>query len=216
MQQWLFSHYVCFLIVLPLKTAPLPLLPSIIFISSSSLWLLFVLQWNFDARPLPCYQELNMPCPDLLSAVTFIPLASTLGLKPLKILSSWKTHHTRSHWTLSNGYFLFFCFLFFSSLCAVYWLVVFNIFMSSSITKSSWSHLPLLVKTFSVLILLSSICLFKSVKVSYHECEIFSVSVKRCHSFLDYAYIFGFFWTNMIGVSVKTAMHCVRVVTLYW
>lgn len=47
----------------------------------SSLGSLFGLQWNFDVRPLLCYRELNMPCPDLLSAATFIPLASKAALK---------------------------------------------------------------------------------------------------------------------------------------
>lgn len=47
----------------------------------SSLWLLFGRQWNFDARPLPRYGELNMSSPDLLSAATSIPLASTRALK---------------------------------------------------------------------------------------------------------------------------------------
>ena len=79
--QWLFSPHVFSLIGLPLKPSP-PSSPFPFRIFPFSLWLLFGLRWNFDVGPLPCYRELNMPCPDLLSAVTLIPLASMPALKP--------------------------------------------------------------------------------------------------------------------------------------
>lgn len=89
--------------------------------SPSSLRSLFRLQWNFDARPLPCYRELNMPCLDLLSAATFIPLASCAALKRSEKRSFlWKTHQPDLiFWDLSDG-----CF------SALFWVSVDNIFIS--------------------------------------------------------------------------------------
>lgn len=75
------QHLFFVLIGLPLKLS-YSLLSSLFSTSPSSLGSLFGLQWNFDARPLPRYRELNMPCPGLLSAATFIPLASNAALKP--------------------------------------------------------------------------------------------------------------------------------------
>lgn len=69
------------LIGLPLKSFASPSLFPVSPTSLSSLQSLFGLQWNFDAKPLPRCGELNMPCPDLLSAEPFIPLAGNIGLK---------------------------------------------------------------------------------------------------------------------------------------
>lgn len=65
-----------------IKTLASP--PPLSLASPSSLRSLFGLQWNFDVRPLPCYGELNMPCPDLLSAAAFISLACNAALKSLE------------------------------------------------------------------------------------------------------------------------------------
>lgn len=100
------------------------LLPPLFPTPPSSLRSLFGLQWNFDARPLPCYRELNMPCPDLLSAATFIPLASSEALKCSEKRSFlWKTHQPDLlFWDLSVG-----CF------SALFWVSVDNnIFISLS------------------------------------------------------------------------------------
>lgn len=78
---WLFSPRIC-LDWSAIKTLASHHCPPLFPASPSSLRSLFGLQWNFDARPLPRYRELNMPCPDLLSAATFIPLASNAALKP--------------------------------------------------------------------------------------------------------------------------------------
>lgn len=80
--------------------------------SPSSLLSLFGLEMNFDAKPLPCYGELNMPCPDLLSATTFIPLAGNIALKPSEkalISGRKKPHIIHISSLLGPVSWLFFC-----------------------------------------------------------------------------------------------------------
>lgn len=143
---WLFSIRVFFLIGLPLKPSVPPLLPPLFPTSLSSLRSLFGLHWNFDSRPLPCYRELNMPCPDLLSAATFIPLASNTALKPSeKPLFSEKHHPDLLFWDPSGG-----CF------SPLFWVSVVNIFISLSGALALFErHSKLLLTTKSS----SSICI---------------------------------------------------------
>lgn len=64
--------------------------------SSLPLSTLFGLQWNFDAQPLLCHWELNMPCPDLLSAATFILPVADVALKPSENTLFYEKHITQT------------------------------------------------------------------------------------------------------------------------
>lgn len=69
--------------------------PSLL-LTHCSLPTLFGLQWNFDARPLLCYWELNRPCPDLLSAATFILPTADVALKPSENTLFHEKHITQT------------------------------------------------------------------------------------------------------------------------
>lgn len=118
LDEFIFPTSICFnrravrTLSYPLFPRSLPLL---------SLRSLFGLQWNFDARPLLHYGELNMPCRDLLSAATFILPASGAALKPLRKCSVlWKTYHSDVVYRDS----LVGCF------SALFWVSIVNIFIS--------------------------------------------------------------------------------------
>lgn len=186
-----------------------PLFPT----SPSSLRSLFGLQWNFDVRPLLRYRELNMPCPDLLSAATFIPLASNAALKPSEnALFSWKTHHP----DLSAGacqfvvFLLYFgsALLIFSLVCLWLWpcsrvkanyywplkapgSLCLNLFFKDTLFSFVWTDVKKARKQPSDLMIWYYFCLHWLVQTYFGRflagwwLEIFSDSIKQLTSRLD-------------------------------
>lgn len=176
----LFSPQVFVLIVVPLEPSPTPFFPrSLPLLSLRSL---FGLQWNFDARPLLHYGELNMPCRDLLSAATSIPPASGAALKPLRKCSVlWKTHHSDVVYRDS----LVGCF------SALFWVSIVNIFISLTAAlalferywKSNYCQ-PLKASSSICLNLFLKdtlfCCVWTDVKTQPHLFDIFHLALVEC------------------------------------